>query len=148
MPKPTTINQSKMRAAYIALLLPRTVAFTTRPFSSVSFLVGRQHSILSMSEQPENEEKFGFTQEVMDEANEALTAVGWASPSNDAELTSDDPFVRSIDASIQADVGVSLDELLNPAKVRIHEKRNKIIGKRLSSKIGGQFGERLVQPAI
>jgi hypothetical protein len=35
-----------------------------------------------------------------------------------AELTSADPFVRSIDASIQREMGVSLDELLNPAKVR------------------------------
>jgi hypothetical protein len=59
----------------------------------------------------------GFSQEVMDEANEALVAVGWAAPSDDAELTSDDPFVKSIDASIQREMGVGLEELLNPAKV-------------------------------
>jgi hypothetical protein len=54
---------------------------------------------------------------IMEEANEALASVGWAPPSSDEELTSDDPFVRQIDASIQKDMGVGLDELLNPAKV-------------------------------
>ena len=56
---------------------------------------------------------------VMEEANEALTSVGWAPPSSDVELTSDDPFVRQIDASIQKDLGVGLEELLNPAKVSV-----------------------------
>ena len=55
--------------------------------------------------------------EFMEEANDALTAVGWSSPLDDEELTSDDPFVRKIDEQIQADFGVGLDELLNPAKV-------------------------------
>ena len=61
----------------------------------------------------------GFSQEVMDEAADALSSVGWAAPTsdNDAEMTSEDPFVQSIDASIQKEMGVSLDELLNPAKV-------------------------------
>jgi len=64
-----------------------------------------------------NEKKEATTTTVMEEANEALTSVGWAPPSSDAELTSDDPFVRQIDASIQQDMGVGLEELLNPAKV-------------------------------
>jgi hypothetical protein len=50
------------------------------------------------------------------EAQEALTAVGWSLPAQ-GDLTSDDPFVQAIDASIQRDIGVSLEELLNPAKV-------------------------------
>lgn len=53
----------------------------------------------------------------MDEANDALVNVGWASPREDGEMTSDDPFVKEIDAGIQRDLGVGLDELLNPAKV-------------------------------
>ena len=57
------------------------------------------------------------TTTVMEEANEALTSVGWAPPTSDEELTSDDPFVRQIDLGIQQDMGVSLEELLNPAKV-------------------------------
>lgn len=35
----------------------------------------------------------------------------------EAELTSDDPFVKSINDAIQEESGVNLDELLNPAKV-------------------------------
>ena len=62
-------------------------------------------------------EKKDATQAMMEEANEALTSVGWAPPTSDEELTSDDPFVKQIDLSIQKDMGVSLEELLNPAKV-------------------------------
>ena len=54
--------------------------------------------------------------EVRAEAQDALTGVGWAMP-EEGDLTSDDPFVQSIDAGIQRDVGVPLDGLLNPAKV-------------------------------
>lgn len=53
----------------------------------------------------------------LEEASDALIAVGWSSPLDDEELTSEDPFVRKIDEQIQADFGVGLDELLNPAKV-------------------------------
>lgn len=68
----------------------------------------------------ETDKNIGFSQEVLAEAADALTSAGWAAPSSDAaaELTSADPFVQSIDASIQREMGVSLDELLNPAKVR------------------------------
>ena len=54
---------------------------------------------------------------VLNEANDALANVGWAPPREDGEMTSDDPFVREIDAGIQRDFGVGLEELLNPAKV-------------------------------
>jgi hypothetical protein len=56
-------------------------------------------------------------QDVRDAASDALTSVGWAPPMMDAELTSDDPFVKRINDQIQAESGVNLDELLNPAKV-------------------------------
>jgi len=56
-------------------------------------------------------------EEIRNEVNEALTSVGWSPPLGDGELTSEDPFVAKIDAQIQKDFGVGLDELLNPAKV-------------------------------
>jgi hypothetical protein len=68
----------------------------------------------------EQQQKFGgglFSDDVQQEAKDALESVGWASPIDDAELTSDDPFVQEINAGIQRDFGVGLDELLNPAKV-------------------------------
>ena len=59
-----------------------------------------------------------FSDEVQQEAREVLEKVGWARPmEGDGELTSEDPFVKQIDAGIQADFGVGLDDLLNPAKV-------------------------------
>ena len=54
--------------------------------------------------------------EIMEEASQKLDAVGWSLPTA-GDLTSEDPFVMAIDAGIQRDVGVSLDDLLNPAKV-------------------------------
>jgi hypothetical protein len=57
-------------------------------------------------------------EEQLQEATDKLASVGWSLPyDNDSALTSDDPFVQRIDAEIRRDVGVSLDELLNPAKV-------------------------------
>lgn len=53
---------------------------------------------------------------IRQEADNALAAVGWSMPM-EGDLTSDDPFVQAIDASIQKESGVPLDELLNPAKV-------------------------------
>ncbi len=53
----------------------------------------------------------------MDEAKDALESVGWAPPRDEGVLTSDDPFVKQINAGILRDVGVELDDLLNPAKV-------------------------------
>jgi len=56
-------------------------------------------------------------EDILEEANEALASVGWSRPLDNDEMTSDDPFVKRIDAQIQEDFGVNLDELLNPAKV-------------------------------
>lgn len=65
---------------------------------------------------------------VLQEANDALASVGWAAPSSsDGELTSDDPFVQRIDASIQHDMGVGLEDLLNPAKVSLFSLRKYIL---------------------
>jgi hypothetical protein len=61
-----------------------------------------------------------FSESIQLEAKNALEGVGWASPTSlieDGELTSNDPFVQQIDASIREDYGVGLDDLLNPAKV-------------------------------
>jgi hypothetical protein len=66
---------------------------------------------------PQKKEEGVFTKEVQDEAKAALESVGWARPADDGEMTSDDPFVQQINAGIQADFGVGLDDLLNPAKV-------------------------------
>jgi hypothetical protein len=69
---------------------------------------------------PKTDEDAGiFSKAVKDEASAALQSVGWARPVDDGEMTSDDPFVQQIDAGIQRDFGVSLDELLNPAKVSL-----------------------------
>jgi hypothetical protein len=66
----------------------------------------------------ETEEKSGFfSDEVQKEAQEVLEKVGWARPTDDGEMTSEDPFVQQIDAGIQEDYGFGLDDLLNPAKV-------------------------------
>ena len=66
----------------------------------------------------QTEEKSGvFSDEVQQEAREVLEKVGWARPLDDGEMTSEDPFVQQIDAGIQKDFGVGLDDLLNPAKV-------------------------------
>mmetsp|Transcript_19764 Transcript_19764/g.54962 ORF Transcript_19764/g.54962 Transcript_19764/m.54962 type:complete len:217 (-) Transcript_19764:556-1206(-) len=66
----------------------------------------------------DNKDKEGvFSQDVQDEAKAALESVGWARPGADEEMTSEDPFVQQINAEIRRDVGVDLDELLNPAKV-------------------------------
>jgi hypothetical protein len=92
-------------------------AFGIQPHGPVIMATNHRLSSLSQRMAKEEEQSTGFSQELMDEASDALASVGWSAPSDDAELTSDDPFVRSIDASIQRDMGVSLDELLNPAKV-------------------------------
>ena len=61
----------------------------------------------------------GQSQEIIDDASDALSAVGWSAPMLEEELTSNDPFVQRINAQIQRESGVDLDELLNPAKVGI-----------------------------
>ena len=71
----------------------------------------------------ETEQTGVFSQDVQDEAKQALASVGWAKPLDDGEMTSDDPFVKQIDEGIQRDYGVNLDDLLNPAKVRPHKQK-------------------------
>ena len=61
-----------------------------------------------------------FDSSTLAEANDALRSVGWAGVApmqGDGEMTSEDPFVKQIDESIRGEMGVGLDELLNPAKV-------------------------------
>ena len=61
-----------------------------------------------------------FDAATMADATDALNSVGWsgvAPMQGDGEMTSDDPFVKQIDESIRGEMGVGLDELLNPAKV-------------------------------
>ena len=67
-----------------------------------------------------------FDDSTLAEANDALKSVGWGGMAlmsdgekkdDEAALTSDDPFVKRIDASIREETGVGLEELLNPAKV-------------------------------
>lgn len=57
------------------------------------------------------------TQDILDDAQDALQAVGWSAPMSQAELSSDDPFIQRINEQIQKESGVGLDQLLNPAKV-------------------------------
>eukprot|EP00526_Cylindrotheca_closterium_P017082 CAMPEP_0113620300 /NCGR_PEP_ID=MMETSP0017_2-20120614/10339_1 /TAXON_ID=2856 /ORGANISM="Cylindrotheca closterium" /LENGTH=317 /DNA_ID=CAMNT_0000529951 /DNA_START=14 /DNA_END=967 /DNA_ORIENTATION=- /assembly_acc=CAM_ASM_000147 len=97
------------------VLLAFTIA-ATDGFVPHRPLVSRNLNIRGLS--ADAEEKSGvFADEVQQEAKEVLEKVGWASPMDDGEMTSDDPFVKQIDAGIQADYGFGLDDLLNPAKV-------------------------------
>lgn len=61
-----------------------------------------------------------FDTSTIQEANDALTSVGWAGVApmqGEGEMTSEDPFVQQIDESVMEEMGVGLDQLLNPAKV-------------------------------
>ncbi|KAL7493595.1 hypothetical protein ACHAWT_002540 [Skeletonema menzelii] len=61
-----------------------------------------------------------FDSSTLQEANDALTSVGWAGVApmqGEGEMTSEDPFVKQIDQSVMDEMGVGLDQLLNPAKV-------------------------------
>jgi len=113
------------KIALVALLAPAVDAFSSHQQYVPSFVTvsGRTSTRVwsSPPEKVEDKEKetttSGFSQDVMNEANDALASVGWARPMDDGEMTSEDPFVKQIDEGIQRDFGVSLDELLNPAKV-------------------------------
>mmetsp|Transcript_86617 Transcript_86617/g.250151 ORF Transcript_86617/g.250151 Transcript_86617/m.250151 type:complete len:326 (+) Transcript_86617:1636-2613(+) len=92
-------------------------AFTASPgFSVITNFPSR---IPNTRRFAETEEKSGvFSDEVQQEAREVLEKVGWARPmEGEGEMTSEDPFVQQINAGIQRDFGVDLDDLLNPAKV-------------------------------
>ena len=84
---------------------PRSASWVTQSRSSSSwdsFLQQKQDSSV---------------EEVITEASDALQGVGWSAPAEDGELTSDDPFVQRINSEIMQEMGVPLDELLNPATV-------------------------------
>jgi hypothetical protein len=124
------LNMLCLAAAWLLLFDSVTsfTAFTTkspRSFQTQS-LTGIGQGTLFMSTDKENQTTEKKEEERLDirkEASDALASVGWAPPSmmeetgEDGELTSDDPFVQRINMEIQRDMGVSLDELLNPAKV-------------------------------
>lgn len=95
--------------------ISRRTAFQTRSVPASDIFSKQKRSSLFA----QTEEKNGvFSDEVQQEAQEVLTKVGWARPmEGEGEMTSDDPFVQQINAGIQRDFGVDLDDLLNPAKV-------------------------------
>jgi hypothetical protein len=103
----------------LAQALPSATAFTSigspRAFQKTTAKATWKIHDVSLWASPEEDDV--TAKDIQDDVNEALASVGWARPMDDGEMTSDDPFVRRIDAEIQKDFGVSLDELLNPAKV-------------------------------
>ena len=78
--------------------------------------------------------------EVRADAESALQNVGWSLPEA-GDLTSDDPFVQAIDQGIQQDFGVSLDELLNPAKVVNLERDLYVLRSQLAQVTGATIDE-------
>ena len=71
---------------------------------------------VEQQQQQRQQEESVVKDEVQMDAESALANVGWSMPA-EGDLTADDPFVKAINAGIQRDVGVALDDLLNPAKV-------------------------------
>jgi hypothetical protein len=64
------------------------------------------------------QQRLSLKDEVRADAESALQNTGWLMSNDaDADMTADDPFVQAINAGIQRDMGVDLEELLNPAKV-------------------------------
>ena len=133
-----------MRVAIILLALSLaecSYAFQLPYSSSVSYTTRQQHNIITLfakddkgtllgtdttteqqsTEVPSKESNNQlFDSGTLAEANDALSNVGWSGVApiqGDGEMTSDDPFVKQIDESIRGEIGVGLDELLNPAKV-------------------------------
>ena len=86
------------------------------PYSSAS----ASRLYVEQQQQESEQQSSGTTSvvkaEVQMDAESALANVGWSMPA-EGDLTADDPFVKAINAGIQRDVGVALDDLLNPAKV-------------------------------
>jgi hypothetical protein len=81
------------------------------------------------------------SQELFDEASDALQSVGWSAPMTQEELTSDDPFVKRINDQIQEEFGVPLEELLNPAKVVNLERDLVNLRTQLASLTGKTFSD-------
>ena len=117
-----------MKISMAALLIPLSTT-TVQAFSTVpTGLIARARPLPATNEASmirssrrwsKTEENSGvFSEEVQQEAREVLEKVGWARPmEGEGEMTSEDPFVQQINAGIQRDFGVDLDDLLNPAKV-------------------------------
>jgi heme/copper-type cytochrome/quinol oxidase subunit 2 len=102
----------------------------TKTISSTTTLRNDDASLSSSS--PSSSSSSSSVPNTKDEALAAVAAVGWSIPGSRGDsgrnileeeeedssaLTSNDPFVQAIDASIQLEMGVSLEDLLNPAKV-------------------------------
>lgn len=88
-------------------------------------------------------------EEQLQEATDKLASVGWALPyDNESALTSNDPFVQRIDAEIRRDVGVSLDELLNPAKVVNLERDLLKLRIELDESNGDKEAQQVIQDKI
>ena len=107
-----------IRVSHLAVLLAlSSVSGFSIPHSKL--VSTRQQSTVKLYEtkQDQEDKTASAAAAVLEEANDALASVGWAPPREDGEMTSDDPFVQEIDAGIQRDFGVGLEELLNPAKV-------------------------------
>lgn len=121
--KKRSANAAAVASMLVLLSLDVSSAFSTHtsriiPFNTLQY----KHSNSRVYAQQQTEEEKtptarGLSEEIRDEASDALTSVGWSAPMLGEELTSDDPFVRRINEQIQIESGVNLDELLNPAKV-------------------------------
>ena len=106
--------------AFVLALASSASAFSVAPQANIITRQSTTPTRLLSSPKTDNDETTAGTSTtttVLEDANDALANVGWAPPREDGEMTSDDPFVQEIDAGIQRDFGVGLDELLNPAKV-------------------------------
>lgn len=113
-------------AAALLVLTAQCHAFTV-PASSVvttsttpAAATARTTLFASDDDNNNNNNNALFDRSTLAEANDALASVGWsgvAPMQGDGEMTSEDPFVKQIDESIRGEMGVGLDELLNPAKV-------------------------------
>lgn len=92
-------------------------AARTRPFAITTTGATANDNEDDVAPSSSSPQTISQSQAVLDEASDALQSVGWSSPMTTGELTSDDPFVRRIEAQIFEESGVGLEELLNPAKV-------------------------------
>jgi len=102
-------------SAALLLILASVDAFSP-PSRTTRLPTVSRHSFSRLYTSVKEDTKEDSRNEILEEAEEALKAVGWSMP-QEGELTADDPFVRAIDAGIQQDFGVALEDLLNPAKV-------------------------------
>ena len=115
-------NAAAVASMLLLFSLDVSSAFSTHPSRVISFnAIQHKRDSRIYSQQTDEETTTpaarGRSEEIMDDASDALTSVGWSAPMVDEELTSDDPFVKRINEQIRIESGVDLDELLNPAKV-------------------------------